>query len=119
MVVEDEPMVGELLAEALDGWGLEVLRQRDPTTALHWPDDAAADAPDLLITDQAMPRLTGLALTQRLRRRHPDLPVLLCTSNAVMLPPDALKRLGIQAHKPIDARRRRELVQRCLAMPRS
>jgi CheY-like chemotaxis protein len=68
-----------------------------------------------------MPRLTGLALTQRLRRRHPDLPVLLCSGNAETVPPDALRRLGIQAllHKPIDARRLRELMQQCLAVPRS
>ena len=36
--------------------------------------------PDLLITDQQMPNLTGIELIQRLRRDLPHLPVILITS---------------------------------------
>lgn len=98
-----------------------MLLQNDPTAALHWLDDPAGDVPDLLITDQEMPRLTGLALTQRLCRSHAGLPVLPCTGNAETVPPDALHLLGMKAllHKPIDARRLRQLVQQCLAALRS
>ena len=36
MVVDDEAMVGDFMAELLDGWGLEVVLQRDPLQALAW-----------------------------------------------------------------------------------
>jgi CheY-like chemotaxis protein len=64
-----------------------------------------------------MPHLTGLALTERVRLRDPDLPVLLCTGNADAVEPAALQRLGIRTllRKPIDARHLRAAVQQCLS----
>jgi CheY-like chemotaxis protein len=37
---------------------------------------------DMLITDQAMPRMTGLQLLDIVRERWPDLPVILATGYA-------------------------------------
>jgi len=37
---------------------------------------------DVLITDQAMPRMTGLQLLDVVRERWPDLPVILATGYA-------------------------------------
>jgi hypothetical protein len=64
MVVEDDPMVGDFMAELIGGWGLEVLLLRDPLAAAAWLEDSA-NMLDLLITDQTMPGLTGLELSQR------------------------------------------------------
>jgi DNA-binding NtrC family response regulator len=37
------------------------------------------DAFDLVITDQAMPRMTGIDLARALVKVRPDIPVILCT----------------------------------------
>ena len=37
---------------------------------------------DLVVTDQAMPGMTGTQLVEEIRRTHPDLPVLLATGYA-------------------------------------
>jgi PAS domain S-box-containing protein len=36
---------------------------------------------DLVVTDQVMPKLTGLALARRIRERHADLPILLTSAH--------------------------------------
>jgi CheY-like chemotaxis protein len=41
-------------------------------------------APDLLVTDHLMPRLSGVELARELRRRRPDLPVLVVSGYAKM-----------------------------------
>ncbi|MDO8381065.1 PAS domain-containing sensor histidine kinase [Phenylobacterium sp.] len=43
---------------------------------------------DLVITDHAMPQMTGLQLLEEIRARHPDLPIVLATGYAE-LPPGA------------------------------
>jgi CheY-like chemotaxis protein len=41
-------------------------------------------APDLVVTDHLMPRLSGVELARELRRRRPDLPVLVVSGYAEM-----------------------------------
>ena len=41
---------------------------------------------DLVITDQAMPHMTGLQLAEAIRKEWPDLPVILATGYAEMKP---------------------------------
>ena len=81
MVVDDEAMVGDFMAELLEGWGLQVVLQRDPLQALAWLEQPGQTL-DLLITDQTMPQLSGLQLAQRAASLRPGLPVLLYTGNA-------------------------------------
>ncbi|HEV2104669.1 MAG TPA: response regulator, partial [Candidatus Eisenbacteria bacterium] len=54
-----------------------------------------ADAFDLLITDNTMPRMTGLALTQEILKLRPRLPVLLVSGIAERLEPDELRAKGV------------------------
>ena len=115
MVVDDEAMVGDFMAELLEGWGLEVLLQRDPRQALAWleqPDQAL----DLLITDQTMPRLSGLQLAQRARLLRPGLPVLLYTGYAEAIDAAEVQRHGVCGvlRKPVDAEALHAAMQRCL-----
>jgi DNA-binding NtrC family response regulator len=116
MVVDDEAMVGEFMSELLSGWGIEVVLQRDPLQALAWLEDPA-HALDLVITDQTMPQLTGLALAQRVGAMRPGLPVLLYSGNAEAFDAAELQRHGIceTLRKPIDAEVLRAAMQRCLA----
>lgn len=59
---------------------------------------------DLVITDQTMPQMTGLALIQALRQIRTDVPVILCTGFSRTLSPETVQHLGIDLvlRKPID-----------------
>jgi CheY-like chemotaxis protein len=115
MLVEDEPMVGDFMAELLRGWGLEVVLERDPVAAAAWLDDAAQRL-DILITDQSMPRMTGLALAQHVVLQRPDLPVLLYTGDADLADATELAHQGVREvmRKPIDLAALRTLLLRWL-----
>jgi PAS domain S-box-containing protein len=114
LVVDDEPMVGDFMAELLEGWGLQVRVERAPHEALARLDDPAL-AVDLVITDQTMPGMTGIELARQALRRRPGLPVLLYTGHAEAIE-GALEPHGVRAllRKPVDAEALRALVQRLL-----
>ncbi len=116
MVVDDEGMVGDFMAELLEGWGLQVVLQRGPLQALAWLQQPAEPL-DLLITDQTMPQLSGLQLAQRARHLRPGLPVLLYTGNAEGIDAEEAKRHGVCGvlRKPVDAEALQALMQRCLS----
>ncbi len=104
LLVEDEPIVSGYMHELLSGWGLEVVLEQDPLPAarrLASRDEAFA----LLLTDQTMPGMTGLALARHARQHRPGLPVLLYTGNAGAISPEELADCGVTAllRKPIDA----------------
>jgi CheY-like chemotaxis protein len=111
LVADDETMIREFLAELLEGWGLEVVACADGAQAR----DAFAEDPqgfDAVITDQTMPRLTGLQLARLATRMRPGIPVILCTGYGEDLEPRALEAAGVQtlAKKPIEPQQLRELL---------
>jgi CheY-like chemotaxis protein len=84
MVVDDDPMMMEVLVRILSRENFELL------TALSGPEalrmlDAAAEPVDLLITDYAMPEMKGRELADRARERCPELRVLYQTGFSDML----------------------------------
>ena len=102
LLVEDDAIVSGYMVDLLTGWGLEVVLERDPVAAARLL--AAAEQPfDLLLTDQTMPGMTGLALSRHAREHRPALPVLLYTGNAEF-GQDELAGCGVSAllRKPID-----------------
>lgn len=84
LLVEDEPLQRELMAESLSRAGYEV-------TATCTGDEAAIlladrDRFDALLTDVAMPgRIDGIGLAEHAREVHPDLPVLFVSGGAAGL----------------------------------
>ena len=52
---------------------------------------------DLILTDQTMPKMTGLDLAAELRRARPDLPVILCTGFSGAITQEKLKAAGVRA----------------------
>jgi CheY-like chemotaxis protein len=119
LVVDDEAMVGDFMAELLDGWGLQVVLQRHPLQAVAWLEDPS-HAVDLLITDLTMPQMTGLQLAQRAGELRPGLPVLLYSGHAEALDSVQLQRHGVRAllRKPVDADALRTAVQQGLEQGR-
>lgn len=78
VVVDDEASVANFLRELLEHSGHRTTVFNDPETALAWLGGNIADV-DLVITDQTMPRITGLQLAEDVGRLRPGLPVILCT----------------------------------------
>jgi len=74
-VVDDEPdllrCVGEILQITLD---CTVRTFRDPETALK---EFTAAPPDVIVTDYAMGRMTGMDLIRECRRLHPAQKIIL------------------------------------------
>ena len=120
LLVEDEAMVGEFMLELLQGWGLHAVLMRDPLAARAWLEDTA-NSLDLLITDQTMPQLTGLALARHAVALRPALPVVLYTGQADSITPADLQTHGVRAllHKPFDARALRALLERWIGSSHS
>ncbi len=75
LVVDDERAIVDLLAELLAAEGYRVRRAGDGLAAL---EQVERRAPDLVLTDVAMPRLSGLALTQHVQAR--GIPVVLMSA---------------------------------------
>jgi CheY-like chemotaxis protein len=115
LVADDEEVIREFLADLLGGWGLEVVAQPDGAAAR----DAFAEDPqgfDAVITDQTMPRLTGLQLARLVSRMRPGIPVILCTGYGEDLKPRALEAAGVRmlAQKPVEPQQLRELLRAVL-----
>jgi CheY-like chemotaxis protein len=73
-VVDDEPMLLELAAVIIKPLGCEVRTFRDPETALK---EFSTVQPDLVLTDYAMGRMTGMDLVRECRRLNPKQKIIL------------------------------------------
>ncbi len=74
LLVEDEDAVRGLAQRVLQRAGYEVLPAPNGDLALRIVDERGQ--PDLLLTDMVMPGMSGRELTDTLRDRWPDLPVI-------------------------------------------
>lgn len=80
VLIEDDPLMGELYEHVLHRAGMAVFRLADPTRALAAIHD---HAPDLLITDLNMPQCSGLELAAVLRGHEAmtALPIVFLTAD--------------------------------------
>ncbi len=76
LVVDDEPLVRATTAEVLRSIGYVVVEVGTPEDALARVYDAPASI-DVVVSDVAMPRMSGLDLVRALRAVRADLPVVL------------------------------------------
>ncbi|MDN3566875.1 PAS domain S-box protein [Paeniroseomonas aquatica] len=102
LLVEDEAPLRQVMAAALREEGLVVTEAADAPAALRLLDTGLGC--DVVLTDQAMPGMTGGALAAALARRRPGLPVALLSGHADPPPPELppgvpvlLKPLGTAA----------------------
>jgi len=76
LVVDDEPLVRELVRLTLEELGFEVMEARDGEEALELVAQHAGRL-RLLVLDLTMPRLGGDEVLRAIRQSHPGLPVIL------------------------------------------
>jgi DNA-binding NtrC family response regulator len=82
---------------------------------------ANAEPPiDLVITDQTMPKMTGLDLTEKIRSLYPRIPVVLCTGYSDRLNYDIAREAGAcdLLMKPVDLQGMSVAVRFALEMSR-
>jgi len=94
VVADDEPHIRHVLALKLAKGGLQVFVAADGQEALEL---CRAEKPDLLITDNQMPALSGLDLCLQLREdpATADIAAIMLTARDFDLPTDQIKRAGI------------------------
>jgi CheY-like chemotaxis protein len=95
LVAEDEHLAALVVEDALSDQGHHVVLARDGMEAL---DIAETLEFDVLLTDLAMPRVTGWELISRLRARRADLPVVVMTG---YLPPGGGQALFADRRGPV------------------
>ena len=79
LVVDDEPSVAEVIAEAVRARGDSALVCLDAAEALNMLETTPVDG---VFLDLVMPGIGGLAALARLRARHPKLPVVILSGHA-------------------------------------
>ena len=80
LVVDDDPLIAMSTVDMLEDLGHTVIRANSGKRALEMLESELAF--DVLMTDHAMPGMTGLELAEIARRKWPNLRVLLATGYA-------------------------------------
>lgn len=103
LLVDDEPLVRTAHRRLLQSLGYQVTEANDGLDALARLR-AAPEGFDLVLTDQAMPRLDGAGLARAIREERPGTRVILCTGYSDGVDEEGARALGVQAMlgKPIE-----------------
>ncbi|MBV9112051.1 MAG: response regulator [Hyphomicrobiales bacterium] len=96
LVVEDDPLIAMSTADMLEDLGHTVVEANSAKRALEILETGRSI--DMMMTDQAMPGMTGVELVKLVRRKHPTMPVLLVSGYADL--PAAQKALLPRLSKP-------------------
>ena len=102
LLIDDEDAIITMEKLMLERLGYQVTSRTSSIEAL----EAFRDNPDrfdLVITDMAMPNMSGDKLSVELTKIRPDIPILLCTGFSETMSEEQAKSLGIKGFllKPI------------------
>ena len=122
LVVDDETAIVRLTTSILQSLGYRVTSATDSGEALLlFKSDP--DKYDLIITDMAMPRLTGERLTEKMLAVRPDVPVLICTGYSARICGRKAEKMGVKGvlmkplHKQTLARNVRKILDGEFLLP--
>lgn len=79
LAVDDDPLILMNAVDMLEELGLTVVQASSGGEALSLME---TEGFDLVITDHAMPKMTGAELMHKIRDRFPDMPLILATGYA-------------------------------------
>ncbi|MCI5220321.1 MAG: response regulator, partial [Candidatus Electrothrix sp. LOE2] len=102
LVIDDEKPVVDITGYMLMQLGYKVTIETDSSAA--WElFDRQPDTFDLVITDMAMPGMTGIELAKKILEQRPDIPIILCTGFSEMINEEKAQALGIKGYlmKPV------------------
>lgn len=115
LFVDDEEMLVHLGQRILENLGYEVTAKSNSSEALA-VFRKQPDLFDLVITDQTMPKLTGVELAKEILRMRPLTRIILCTGFTELVSCEEAKSMGISEFvtKPIGKHQLAEIVRRVL-----
>jgi PAS domain S-box-containing protein len=113
--IDDEEMVANIGKDMCELLGYKVTTMTDSIEALELINKNP-DQFDLAITDQTMPRLTGVELAKQVLKIKPGLPIILCTGFSSKVDREKAKEVGIRefASKPLNRRDIAKLIRQVL-----
>ena len=105
LFIDDEESIVELSRQGLERLGYEVEATTSPVEALAL-FRSKPDQYDLVITDLAMPQMTGDKLVNEILNIRSDLPIIICTGFSEKIDEKKAKAIGAADYieKPIDKR---------------
>ena len=103
LVIDDEPMVAGVVAEALQSEGYQVVVAGSGEEGLRLIE---TNSPDAVFLDIVMPGMDGIEVLRRIRERTRDLPVIILTGWATERQLDEVRTLGVTdvISKPVAVR---------------
>ncbi|MCI5120968.1 MAG: response regulator [Candidatus Electrothrix sp. AUS4] len=102
LVVDDEKAVVDITRYMLMQFGYKVTTEMDSLAA--WElFSQQPDEFDLVMTDMAMPKMTGIELAKKILAQRPGFPIILCTGFSEMMNEEKAKSLGVKEYlmKPV------------------
>jgi len=102
LVIDDEQPITVMLTEMLNYLGYRVTAFFEAEKAIEF-FQSRIDACDLVITDMAMPVISGTELSRRIHAINPHVPIIIQTGFSDQLNPEELKTIGVASiiRKPI------------------
>ena len=101
LIVEDEPNMVAGLRDNFEFEGYDVITAPDGVAGL---ERALSEAPDLVILDVMMPRMSGLDVCKQLKAKRPSIPIIMLSAKAQDLDQEAGRAAGVNFYmtKPFD-----------------
>lgn len=111
LVIDDEPLVAGVVAEALRSEDNEVVVACSGEEGLRAVEQ---NPPDAVFLDMVMPGMDGIEVLRRIRARHPDLPVIILSGWATERQVELARALGVTdvLQKPVPLRNLTEALTR-------
>ncbi len=100
--MDDEKKLTQIFQEVFTSYGYKINTFTDPLSA--WAHfEKRPDAYDLVITDMAMPSLTGMELVKKILALRPELPTIFCTGFSEAINKEKAMEIGIRMYyqKPV------------------
>lgn len=115
LFVDDEPSIAKLGKRLLESLGYTINSTTNPEKALNMVR-ADPDRFDLVISDMAMPNMTGDQMVYEIKEIRKDIPTILCTGYSTKISNKIAMEIGVSAFimKPLDKSELAEVVRRVL-----
>jgi CheY-like chemotaxis protein len=115
LFIDDEEILAEMGRSMLERLGYNVVVQTDSAQALRDFAEHPGEV-DLVITDQTMPKMTGVALSEKFLQIRPDIPIILCTGYSDLVSEETARAKGIRelVMKPLARKEMVEVIHRVL-----
>ena len=113
LLVDDEEHLADMWLRMLEHLGYEVVAKTSGIKALEI-FRSQPDKFDIVITDQTMPKMTGVDLAKELMHIRSNIPIILCSGFSEAITPEKAKAMGIREFvmKPMVMREMAETIRR-------